>query len=90
MIDIVDKTLAQLVRNRVHELTDIVMDINAKDGPSPAEVRVRGRTVELLVSEKTVKGRLPSKSVSCRVALDDIENLIDLALQEISGSEDKT
>lgn len=80
-MSIVDKTIQQLVRNRVHDLTDRAMNINSL-GNHRATVTLTKSCIVLGVSRSsainTYTAQLPSSDVSDRLALAEL----DIALNQ--------
>lgn len=80
-MSIVDKTIQQLVRNRVHDITDRAMSINNL-GYYRATVTLTKSCIVLGVSRSsainTYTAQLPSSNVSDRLALAEL----DIALNE--------
>lgn len=75
-MSIVDKTIQQLVRNRVHDLTDRAMNINSL-GNHRATVTLTKSCIVLGVSRSsainTYTAQLPSSDVSDRLALAELD-----------------
>ncbi|CAH1044526.1 hypothetical protein [Halomonas sp. TD01] len=83
-MSIVDKTIQQLVRNRVHDLTDRAMNINSL-GNHRATVTLTKSCIVLAVSHSsdintinTYAAQLPRSDVSDRLALAEL----DIALNQ--------
>ncbi|MGP9499562.1 hypothetical protein [Halomonas sp. AOP43-D1-4] len=53
-MNIVERTTAQLVRNRIHELTDLAMEINSDSKHGVADLRVVVGSVSLQVTSRIV------------------------------------
>lgn len=78
-MSIVDKTIKHLVRNRVHELSDHVIEINGRKGWFAAlEVLPNEVTVDLdrATSRVTLTCALPGNDVSDQESLTEIESVL--------------
>ena len=78
-MNIVERTTAQLVRNRVHELTDLAMDINASiKNASTANFHVSANGAHIVI--KGAPGLIRASAlpplVTTGLALRDIEAII--------------
>ncbi|UTD54955.1 hypothetical protein [Halomonas sp. MS1] len=87
-MSIVDKTIEQLVRNRVHDLTDRAMNINSL-GIHRATVTLTKSCIVLGVSRSsainTYTAQLPSSDVSDRLALAELDTALNQTRVYLTG-----
>lgn len=87
-MSIVDKTIEQLVRNRVHDLTDRAMNINSL-GSHRATVTLTKSCIVLGVSRSsainTYTAQLPSSDVSDRLALAELDTALNQTRVYLTG-----
>ncbi|AYF32316.1 hypothetical protein CUU95_18380 [Vreelandella alkaliphila] len=87
-MSIVDKTIQQLVRNRVHDLTDRAMNINSL-GSHRATVTLTKSCIVLGVSRSsainTYAAQLPSSDVSDRLALAELDTALNQTRVYLTG-----
>lgn len=89
-MSIVDKTIQQLVRNRVHDLTDRAMNINSL-GNHRATVTLTKSCIVLGVSRSssinTYTAQLPSSDVSDRLALAELDTALNQTRVYLTGGD---
>ncbi|UQI41896.1 hypothetical protein [Vreelandella venusta] len=89
-MSIVDKTIEQLVRNRVHDLTDRAMNINSL-GSHRATVTLTKSCIVLGVSRSsainTYTAQLPSSDVSDRLALAELDTALNQTRVYLTGGD---
>lgn len=89
-MSIVDKTIQQLVRNRVHDLTDRAMNINSL-GSHRATVTLTKSCIVLGVSRSsainTYTAQLPSSDVSDRLALAELDTALNQTRVYLTGGD---
>jgi|GEM_PF-1935708 hypothetical protein len=87
-MSIVDKTIEQLVRNRVHDLADRAMNINSL-GSHRATVTLTKSCIVLGVSRSsainTYTAQLPSSDVSDRLALAELDTALNQTRVYLTG-----
>lgn len=89
-MSIVEKTIRQLIHNRVHDLTDLVMEVNATPGRFAA-LELNANEFSLIVvkagSQYVFSAALPSEFVTDADALKEVEAALSGARRLAGGAQ---
>ncbi|MGO3058832.1 MAG: hypothetical protein ACTID3_18095 [Halomonas sp.] len=87
-MNIIERTTAQLVRNRVHDLVDLAMDINAnRSGKATVLVSPDGAHIGISSHAGDFHSSHPLKLIATTRTLDELENIIEDVRAFIGGAQ---